>query len=934
MRRGLGWLLAAAGALALLQIGSAVASSTTAKRIAFVRGGDLWTVGAAGTGTTNLGESPSNPSFSSDGQLIYFDDGGTVRVIAAAGPAGSSVGLCAGTDPAISPDGTRLAYVSGGNVTVSALNCSGAVGFGAGSDPAWAPDGTQIAFISGGDVAIAPSTGGAAQTLASSAAESDPAWSPDGAKIAYVSGGELFVMNADGSGRQQLTTNAGDASSPSWAPGGDEIVYAAGGNLAAIAANGSSTRLLPDAAGGSQPDWGLAVANTQAPTITLQSGGTYAEGSQLSADLGTWTSLSGITSFAYQWKRCGSAGTGCVPISGATSGTYQLANGDVGSTVRVTVTATTQDGSAPGTSAQTPLIGSAAPHNVTPPTIGGTPIIGATLTADEGTWTGSNPVFTYQWKACDTSGNNCLDISGATADVYVPGTGDVGKTLRVQVTATNADGTASATSNPTPLVSSNVPTNIALPAITETTLGTSTSYEATAGTWSGAATIIFKYQWRRCDSNGGNCKDVAAAISSRYTPTAADIGARLRVAVTASNSFGQATAVSEPSELIAGNAPVNSFRPSISGNERAGSSLSASPGSWTGSAPITYTYEWRRCNAAGASCAAISGSTSSSYIVQNGDVGARIMVAVTARNSAGTATALSDVTDVIAAGTTGTTTATRPSNTGAPSFTGVLARGRTLTAVSGTWSGTTPMTFSYQWQRCPATGTACTPIALATRSTYVLAAADVNRRIRLLVSAGNAAGSAQALSAISARVAARAPAAARGRTIRGNARANRLTGTNFADTILGLGGNDAINPRGGRDRVFAGPGNDTVSALDGARDSIDCGAGSRDRVVADRIDILRGCERVSRRALSIRGNARANRLTGTNGADTIYGLGGNDTINPRGGRDRVFGGSGNDTINAADGLRDVVYCGAGSDTVIADGIDFVVGCERIRSRRR
>jgi Ca2+-binding RTX toxin-like protein len=504
------------------------------------------------------------------------------------------------------------------------------------------------------------------------------------------------------------------------------------------------------------------------------------------------------------------------------------------------------------------------------------------------------------------------------------------------VTATNADGSASAESNPTPLVSSNIPTNTALPTITEnvSSTGSTTSYSATRGTWNGAEPIAYKFQWRRCDANGANCRDIAAGVAMNYTPAAADLGSRLRVAVTASNSFGQATAVSEPTELIAGTAPVNSFRPSISGTERAGSSLAASPGSWTGSAPITYTYEWRRCNATGGACAAISGATSSSYIVQNGDVGSTIMVAVTARNSAGTATALSDVTDVIAAGTTGSTTATRPSNTRAPSFTGVLARGRTLTAVSGTWSGTTPMTFSYQWQRCPATGTACTPIALATRSTYVLAAADVNRRIRLLVTAGNVAGSTQALSAISVRVAARAPAASRGRTIRGNAGANRLTGTNFADTIHGLGGNDIINPRGGRDRVFAGAGNDTIAALDGAKDTIDCGSGRRDRVTADRMDTLRGCERVTRRTLAIRGNARANRLTGTNGPDTIYGMGGNDTIDPRGGRDSVSGGPGNDTINAADGLRDRVDCGSGRDHVIADPIDFVTRCERITIRRR
>jgi hypothetical protein len=751
-------------------------------------------------GHDDLGVTASNPSFSSDGQLIVFDDGTNVRSISASG--GSSTVLCAGTDPAISPNGQKVAYVSGNKVNQLSCESGTAIPFGTGSNPAWSPDGTQIVFVDGGhDIAVAPVTGGAAQKLGTTAAEkSEPSWSPDGSKIAYVSGGELFVMDADGSNRQQLTSNAVAESSPSWAPGGDEIVYAtADKRLFAITPTGSSTRLLPDAVDASQPYWGLAVANTMPPTVTPEPGAPYAEGTQLSASVGNWISISGVTAFAYQWQRCGSAGTGCTNIPDAVSGVYTLGSADIGGTVRVMVTATTPDGSAPGVSMTTPVIGAAAPKNTALPTVSGTAVVGETLTATTGEWSGSNPVFTYQWQKCDANGTaaSCVDISGATASTHAPVNEDVGSTLRVRVTATNSLGSAAKESFTTPVIASRLPVNTTLLAIVENLGldGNVSSYTATTGVWTGSATITYGYQWRRCDNGGGNCKDIASAITSTYFPVAQDIGSRLRLAVTATNSFGKATAVSEPTSLLAGAAPVNTFRPTISGTETSGSVLFAANGTWTGSTPLTFSYEWRRCNGSGGSCSAIPGATFQSYVVQAGDVGSTLVVAVTARNAAGSATVVSAPTGVIEGGAPATG---RPASLTAPAFTGVLARGRMLTAARGTWSGTTPMTFSFQWQRCPATGSACTAIASATRPTYTLAAADVGKRIRLLVTAANSAGSAQAFSGISQRVAAKAPA---GKKLTGTAKADKLRGGAGPDTIHGRGGNDRISGGAGADKL-------------------------------------------------------------------------------------------------------------------------------------
>jgi hypothetical protein len=98
-----------------------------------------------------------------------------------------------------------------------------------------------------------------------------------------------------------------------------------------------------------------------------------------------------------------------------------------------------------------------APQNTAAPTISGTPEVGQTLTASNGTFTSdTTPTYTYQWQGCDAQGNNCTSITGATSQTYAVQSADVGKTLRVVVTATNASGASSATSAQTAVVTTAV----------------------------------------------------------------------------------------------------------------------------------------------------------------------------------------------------------------------------------------------------------------------------------------------------------------------------------------------------------------------------------------------------------------------------------------------------------------------------------------------
>jgi PKD repeat protein/glucose/arabinose dehydrogenase len=90
------------------------------------------------------------------------------------------------------------------------------------------------------------------------------------------------------------------------------------------------------------------------------------------------------------------------------------------------------------------------PQDLVVPTVSGTLRVGSILTAGTGTWIGSEPVeFSYQWLRCDARGNSCGPISAATEATYTLAPVDFGSTISVVVTATNAAGSADATSYPT-----------------------------------------------------------------------------------------------------------------------------------------------------------------------------------------------------------------------------------------------------------------------------------------------------------------------------------------------------------------------------------------------------------------------------------------------------------------------------------------------------
>jgi hypothetical protein len=207
----------------------------------------------------------------------------------------------------------------------------------------------------------------------------------------------------------------------------------------------------------------------------------------------------------------------------------------------------------------------APPANTAPPTISGTPQVGQTLTANNGTWSNTPTSFAYQWLRCNAGGGACVSVANGTQQTYTLVGADAGRTMRVRVTATNADGSASAQSEQTtvvaPATSTAGPRNTSPPTISGTPRVGQT-LTANEGDWTANPTS-FSYQWQRCDVDVASCSNVIGATAKTYPVRLADLGFRLRVRVTARNARGSATANSAITAVVVPAVTITNRRPTI-----------------------------------------------------------------------------------------------------------------------------------------------------------------------------------------------------------------------------------------------------------------------------------------------------------------------------------------------------------------------------------
>ena len=281
---------------------------------------------------------------------------------------------------------------------------------------------------------------------------------------------------------------------------------------------------------------------TGQPTIS----GTIRVGETLTASTSEISDEDGMddASFSHQWL------TDDAAILGATNSTYTLTDDEVGKAVKVRVTFTDDANNDETLTSVATVAVAAAPNRQATgqPTIGGTPQVDLTLTADTSPIDDedglTNVSYRYQWVAGGS------DIDGATSSTYTLADADQGKTVRVRVTFTDDAGNdESLTSAETETVQArpNSPATGA-PAIGGTpqvgeTLTASTSDIADQD---GLTNVSYRYQW----TAGGS--DIDGATGSSHTLTSSEQGQTVQVRVSFTDDAGnQESLTSAATEAVA-----------------------------------------------------------------------------------------------------------------------------------------------------------------------------------------------------------------------------------------------------------------------------------------------------------------------------------------------------------------------------------------------
>jgi hypothetical protein len=584
----------------------------------------------------------SSPATTTDLRLADFDEDGRMDIVTAhQGANGIAVYLNRST-PSIVGDVELVAGDDEGNE----VKCQATVGSAASVEYRFTVDGAEVQ--SGSDATYAPSAddrgkqlrcevvaaNGAGQATAQSAPELIDA-------PVYVSGARMgWVSPANGTYQSPVVGRETDCDPGTWrnapAPrfsytwkrngvvieGADERTYTpvpedvgqqltcvvTGENAYGSAAPPAMSRVVFEAP--------VAVTRPSAPTPLLA-------GVSAVCDPGTWRGVSQpVLSVRWEVKVTLSDGSDTW-VTRSTTAAWTPDAADAGREARCVVTAINTVGTVTAETEPSVVQAGQAPENVAAPALSGDVKVGSEVTCEPGEWSGSpEPSLDYAWTVDGQA------VDGATARTYTPVAGDRGKTLRCEVTARNAAGSAGPVASAGRQVVQ-APVNLTPPTMTASSFQVDKKVTCKPGTWDGvpAPSATRTYRW----TIDGEVIDGATAKT--YYPVEEDTGKELRCVETATSAAGETSQASAPERIK--RKPLKLESPTIQGTVAVGRTVTCHPGTWRAYPAPQFTYQWRQGNAD------IAGATGSTFTIPASLARKSINCRVIATNELGSSTGTS-----------------------------------------------------------------------------------------------------------------------------------------------------------------------------------------------------------------------------------------------------------------------------------------------------
>lgn len=393
------------------------------------------------------------------------------------------------------------------------------------------------------------------------------------------------------------------------------------------------------------------------------------------------------TSLSVQWLASG------VAISGATSTTFTPSSAQVGKEVSVRVT-----GSKTGfkTSIQvsdpTEAVATGTISPAPTPTISGPIKLDSTLTSNLGTWP-SGVSLSRQWL------RDGVAIVGATAATYVLKSADVGAMISIRSTATKSGYQATVTTSTEvgPVLSDSLEA-VSSPVVTGDAMAGQVLTMSVADPSRLLLGASVTYEWLRGST-------LVKTGSTTYTTSLSDVGSTITARIKVSKAGAVAIAKSsQPYGPITPPVIAKSSTPVVSGTPNVGNTLTATVGTWSSNAALSF--QWYR------GTAAISGATMNLYSLTSADAGKTISFRVTG-SYLGATQIQQSVPITISTGTFG--------KVPTPIIFGSSSVGSTLSLIPGSWSPAPSLTYSWLRDGVVVSG--------RTSTTYLLSAADLGKSI-------------------------------------------------------------------------------------------------------------------------------------------------------------------------------------------------------------